>query len=193
MNVVDRVRNILVTPKTEWPIIDAEPATVKSVFTGYAAIVALLPVVGMLLAALIGGFIGVLGAMIVPMILTYVIGLAVLYGMALIADAMAPGFDGRKDPISALKLVVYAATPQWVAGFFAFIPGLALLLSLVGFGYAAYLLYLGSMATMKVPQAKAVAFTAVVILVWMAISFFVIGAIISAVTLSVLRGLPMPM
>ena len=32
-SLVDRVKNILVSPKTEWPRIDAEPATVASIFT----------------------------------------------------------------------------------------------------------------------------------------------------------------
>ena len=30
MALVDRVKNILLSPRTEWPVIDAEPATVAS-------------------------------------------------------------------------------------------------------------------------------------------------------------------
>jgi hypothetical protein len=191
MGVVDRVRNILVTPKTEWPRIAAEPATVKGIFTGYAMILALLPLVGMLLTALLSGFGLGLGFILVPAILTYFIGLAVLFVMALIADALAPGFDGRKDQLSAVKLVVYSATPQWVAGFLSFIPGIGWLLGLLGFAYAAYLLYLGSMPTMNVPESKAPAYTIVLILIWIVLSMFIVGAIISAVTLSMIGGMAM--
>ena len=38
--LVDRVKNILLSPKTEWERIDAEPATVKGLYTGYAMILA---------------------------------------------------------------------------------------------------------------------------------------------------------
>ena len=34
VSLVERVKNILVTPKTEWPRIDAEPATIGSIYTG---------------------------------------------------------------------------------------------------------------------------------------------------------------
>ena len=42
MSLIDRAKNILLTPKTEWPVIAAEPATAQGLFTGYAAILALL-------------------------------------------------------------------------------------------------------------------------------------------------------
>jgi len=187
MSVVDRVRNILVTPKTEWSVIAAEPATVGTIFKSYVLIVALLPLIG----ALLGGLLLSGGLLIVPAIVAYAIGLAVLYVVALIADALAPGFDGRKDSVSAMKLVAYAATPQWIAGFFSFIPGLNLILGLIGFAYAAYLLYLGSMATMRVPETKAAAYTIVLVVIWIVLGMFVAGAIIAAVTLSMLGGIAM--
>jgi hypothetical protein len=184
MSVVDRVRNILVTPKTEWPVIAAEPATVGSIFKDYVLIVALLPLVG----ALLGGLLFSGGLLIVPAIAAYAIGLGVLYVMALVADALAPGFDGRKDSVSAMKLVGYAATPQWVAGFFAFIPGLNIIIGLIGFAYAAYLLYLGSMATMRVPASKAAAYTIVLILIWIVLGMFVTGAILATILGSLAMG-----
>ena len=35
MALVDRVKNILVTPRTEWGVIAAEPATSGALVTGY--------------------------------------------------------------------------------------------------------------------------------------------------------------
>ena len=35
MALVDRVKNILLTPKTEWQVIDAEPTTVADLYKGY--------------------------------------------------------------------------------------------------------------------------------------------------------------
>lgn len=189
MSIVDRVRNILVAPKAEWPVIAAEPATVGGIFTGYAVIVALLPLVGMVLTVMFNGFGLGLSFLVVPAILTYAIGLVLLYVMAVIADALAPGFDGRKDMLSAVKLVVYSATPQWVAGLFAFIPGVGFLLGLLAFAYSAYLLYLGSLATMAVPGAKAPAYTIVLIILWIVLGIVVVGAMVGAVTLSMIGGL----
>ena len=38
-----RVKNILLTPKTEWPVIAAEPASTASIYTGYILILAAVP------------------------------------------------------------------------------------------------------------------------------------------------------
>ena len=188
MSIVDRVKNILLTPKREWPIIAAEPATISSIYTGYAIPLALLPLVGALLRGLLFNHGFGLSFLLVPAVLAYVISLGILYVMALIADAVAPSFDGRKNLVQAFKLVVYAATPQWVAGFFGFIPGLNVILSLVGFAYGAYLLYLGSTATMGVPESKSPGYTAVIIIIWIIVSLVVMGAIIGAVVSSLLGG-----
>ena len=40
MTIVDRVKNILIAPKTEWPVIAGETATVQSLYTGYILILA---------------------------------------------------------------------------------------------------------------------------------------------------------
>lgn len=189
MGIIDRVRNILLTPKTEWPVIAAEPATVQGIFTGYAIPVAVLPVIGALLGSLLFGHLLGFAFVLVPAILGYVLGLVLLYVMALIADALAPSFDGGKGQVSATKLVAYSATPQWVAGFFAFIPGINILLALAGFAYGAYLLYLGSTATMAVPVAKAPGYTAVLIVAWVVLGFFVSAAIVSAITTAMIGGM----
>jgi hypothetical protein len=93
---------------------------------------------------------------------------------------LAPSFDGTKNDVNAMKLVVFSATPGWIAGFFGFIPGLNVLLSLIAFGYSAYLLYLGSQAVMKVPDNKAVGYTAVTIIIWIVLSLVIMAVIIGA-------------
>ena len=194
MNIIDRAKNILLSPKTEWIKIDAEPATIGDLFTRYALILALLPVIGTLIAlALSIGPYQRLGGQyfIISALLGYAIGLGILYLMGIIANALAPSFDGAKNQISAMKLVVYSATPTWVAGFFSFIPGLGMLIALVGFGYAAYLLYLGSTIVMKVPQDKAIGYTAVTIIIWIVLSFFIAGLIIGSVVTAMIGGAAM--
>src|SRR5262245_3663874 len=107
MNLVDRVKNILMSPKTEWPAIAAETATTQSIYTGY---VMLLAAIGPLAMAIVGGGLGgVAGAVI-----AYVIGLVVVLVVAWIADALAPSFGGEKNFVQALKLVAYSYTAVWI-------------------------------------------------------------------------------
>jgi hypothetical protein len=90
--------------------------------------------------------------------------------VAFIADLLAPSFDGQKNLNQALKLTAYAMTAAWVAGIFAIIPVLGWLLSLLGGLYSLYLFYLGVPLLMKVPAAKAVGYTVVVVITAIIIS-----------------------
>ncbi|MBK8909742.1 MAG: hypothetical protein IPM61_00275 [Chlorobi bacterium] len=46
MGLVDRAKNIILTPKTEWPVIETEEPDTGGMITGYALPLMLLPVVG---------------------------------------------------------------------------------------------------------------------------------------------------
>lgn len=187
MNLVQRAINMITQPRPEWARVDSEPATVAGLFTGYAVILALLPLVGQLLMGLL--FAGVFGFtyFLVMGIVGYVVGLAVLYAMILIANALAPSFGGTRSDVAAAKLLIFAATPIWLAGLLGFIPGINIIVMLVGFGFAAYLLYIGSTIVMKIPADKAAGYTAVVIIIWIVVSF-IASAIIGAVVLSAVVG-----
>ena len=50
MNIVDRAKKILLDPKGTWPAIDAEAATVQSIYVPYVVVLAAVPA--------IAGFIG---------------------------------------------------------------------------------------------------------------------------------------
>lgn len=181
--LVARVQAILLSPKTEWDRIDTEPATTQGLFTGYAMILAAIPAV----AQIIGGlfpvcFFGVcvrhnLLFVIAGAIVTYVIGLVGVFVIALIANELAPSFDGQKNSVQALKLIVYSWTAAWLAGIFAILPALALL-SIVGL-YSFYLMYVGAPRIMKVPESKALGYTAVTIVI--AIVVYLVIAAISGV------------
>jgi len=89
--------------------------------------------------------------------LRYVLSFVAVYLVALIIDALSPTFDGAKNFDNALKLSVYSATPFWLTGVFLLIPGLGIL-RILGL-YGVYLLWLGIVPLMRVPQEKATAFT----------------------------------
>jgi len=186
--LIARAKAILLTPKTEWPVIAAEPATVPDLYKNWIVILAAIPAIaGFIKGSLIGygafGFsyrVGI-GAGITGAIVGYALGLAMAYVMALIIDALAPNFGGEKNPVQALKTVAYAWTASWVAGIGQIVPGLGWLIAIAGGIYGIYLLYLGLPHTMKAPADKAAGYTAVSVIIAIVLSWvcaLVVGGII---------------
>jgi len=183
MALVDRVKGILLTPKTEWATIEGEAATTGSLYTGYVLPLAAVPAIAGFIGMAVVGY-GVLGTRIqIPMgtaatwaAVQYCASLVGVFVMGLIIDALAPSFGGQKNATQALKVAVYSSTASWLAGIFAIIPGLAVL-AIVGL-YSLYLLYLGLPQLMKAPADKAVGYTVVVIIVAIVI-YVVVGMLAS--------------
>lgn len=183
-SLVERVKNILMTPKTEWPRIDAEPATVQGIYTGYVMILAAIgPICGLIGQQVFGySAMGItyklpIGYSITTAVIGYVLSLVSVYVSALVIDALAPNFGGTKDPLKAFKVAAYSATAIWVAGIFQIMPALAML-AIVGL-YSLYLLFLGLPVLMRVPQDKAIGYTIVVIVVQIVL-YAVVGAVVAS-------------
>jgi hypothetical protein len=182
-SLVERVKAILLSPATEWGKIEAEPATERGLFTGYAMVLAAIAAIAQLVGELNPVCLWVCFRpnplfAVVSALVYYLASLAGVYVVALVADELATNFGGQKNRIQALKLIVYAWTAAWLAGVFAIVPALAIL-SLVGL-YSFYLMYVGAPKLMKVPEDKAVAYTAVT---------SIVGIVIVAVIMTVLHAL----
>jgi hypothetical protein len=169
--IVDRVKNILLTPKQEWPVIEPEPTTAAQLYTGYVIPLAALSAVFTLIhMSVIGVSVPYLGNIRTPFVsgLTYAVvhfifSLLGLYLVALIINGLAPTFAAVRDQRQALKTAAYAFTPAWLAAVFGLLPVLSTLLSLLAGLYGIYLLYLGLPLLMKSPPEKAVGYTATVV------------------------------
>ena len=182
-DIVSRVKAILMTPKTEWPIIAAETTTVADLYKNYVIILAAIPAIALFVSmSIIGyGFFRVgIGTGLTWAVMTYVMALIGVYIIALITDALAPTFASTKDQMQALKTAVYSMTAYWVASIFIIIPGLGGLVALLGGLYGLYLLYLGLPFTMKTPADKAVPYTAVIV-VCSVVVMFVLNLIVGSV------------
>jgi hypothetical protein len=175
MNLVERVKNILLTPKEEWAKIGPEPATVQSLYVGYIMILAAIGPVALLVRSF--------GLGIAVGIVTYVVALAMAYLMALIVDALAPTFGGEKNFMQSLKLVAYSYTATWVAGIFQILGVLAGLIGILALIYSFYTFYLGVTTMKKCPQDKAAAYTIVVL-----VCGLVLGVVLGGVLMSMLFG-----
>src|SRR4051812_4514293 len=130
MDIVARAKAIMLTPKTEWLVIEREPGEPAYLFSNYVAILAAIPAVcGFIGASIIGISLPIVGTVrvgivsgIVSALVQYVLAFVMVYVMGLIIDALAPTFKGQKNQANALKLAVYSMTPVWLAGVFSLIP-----------------------------------------------------------------------
>jgi hypothetical protein len=185
MALVDRVKNILLSPRAEWPVIDAEPATVASLYTGYIMPLAAIPVICQALGmSLIGFTVPILGthyktsigSALTSAAVLYCFTLVAVYIVALIVDGLAPSFGGTKNQVQALKVVAYSYTSSWVGGIFSLIPALGIIGILFGL-YSLYLLYLGLPVLMKSPPEKAVGYTVVVVICAIIVTWVIFFAV----------------
>jgi hypothetical protein len=174
MDLVSRVKNLLIDSASEWRVIDGEQDPPSAILKNYVAIVAAIPVVcGFIGASIVG--VGpyrtgiVLG--LFSTIIQYVLTLIGVYLIAFIIDALAPTFGGRKDFNSAFKVAAYSPTAAWVAGIFALLPILSVL-TILGL-YSLYLLYIGLPILMRTPPERSIGYILAVIvcavIVWILI------------------------
>jgi hypothetical protein len=189
--MVERIKRLLIAPAQEWPRIDAEPMTIKGIYTGWVVPLAAIGPVAGLIGTLVFGysFLGVtyrppIGAAIGTALVGYVMALIGVYLLSLIINALAPSFDGTRNPVSAFKVAAFTGTAGWLAGVFQIIPSLAWL-SLLGL-YGLYLLWVGLPILMKVPEGKATPYIVVTMLVAI-IVFLVCGAVAAQVGSSLAR------
>lgn len=189
MNLIDRVKNILTTPNTEWNVIATEQPNVNKIITNYVLLLAGLAAI----AAFIGyGLIGysVMGFRIgginwgIYQALTILVGALVsVFVAAMIIDMLAPSFGSEKNFSRSLQLVAYAFTPAWVGGLLAIFPPIAFLGSLLGL-YGLYLLYVGMPKLKNTPADKQVGYF-VVSLIVIIVVYMVVGWILASLFMNI--------
>jgi hypothetical protein len=174
MNLVERVKGILLQPKSEWPAIEGEPGTAGYLFPNYVMIVAAIPAVCTFIGTSIiglGGYRIGIGIGLVRAIVVYALSLAGVFVVAYVIDFLAGTFNARKSPDNAMRVSAYAPTAAWVAGVFNIIPALSFL-GILGL-YSLYLLHTGIVSLMKPEADKAIIYTIAVIvcaiIVWIII------------------------
>jgi hypothetical protein len=182
MNIVDRVKNICLSPNTEWPVIEAERTETGTLITGYVVpLAAIGAVAGFIGSSIIGlPFIGRVPIMsgLVSAIFTLAMAVCGVFVISLIINALAPTFGARQDSAQALKVAAYSFTPVWVLSVLNILPALGLLAILGGL-YGIYLMFLGLPRLMNAPQDKAIPYTAVV----------VVASVVTMMVLSLVSGL----
>ena len=180
MGLVDRVKNILLTPKTEWPVIAGETSSTGDLMGGYVAPLAGISVLcGFIGTSIVGTSLPFMGTVRTPIlagigvaVFSFVMAFVGIFILSLIINALAPTFGGEKNPAQAMKVAVYSYTPAWIAGVLGIIPALGLIGVLISL-YGLYLLYLGLPRLMKNPEEKSIGYTAVVVVCAIVIGFVI--------------------
>lgn len=189
MALVDRAKNMLLTPKTEWGVVAGETSVPKDIVTGYVLPLAAVAAVAHFLGSVVIGTsvpmlgtvrMGVMGG-IVMSVVQLVMAVVMVFIMGFIIDALAPTFSGQKNFNQAVKVAAYAYTPVWVASVPAIIPYLGTLFAIAGAIYAIYLLYLGLPKLMGSPPEKAAGYTALVVVVGIVVSL-IVGVVVGLIS-----------
>jgi hypothetical protein len=187
MRLVDRVKNIVMTPKTEWTVIEAEATPIGQVITGYVLPLAAIAAVATFISVsiigtnvpFVGNFRMGIGWGLGQALYSLVMAVVFVFVLGFIIDALAPTFSGQRNMLQAQKLAAYSYTPAWIATVFTIVPWIGSIIALVGAIYGLYLLYLGLPRLMKNPPDKSAGYTALV----------VVSAIVVAVIISIIGGL----
>ncbi len=184
MALIDRVKNICLSPSAEWPVIAEEKTPTGTLLSGYVApLAAVGAVAGFIGGSIVGlPFIGrtPVATGVVVAVFTFVMAIVSCLIVSMVINVLAPTFGGQQNFSQALKLAVYSYTPGWVAGVLHIVPGLGILAILAAF-YGLYLLYLGIPRLMKCPPDKAVGYTVVVVVCTIVLTMVVgtVGGVIA--------------
>jgi hypothetical protein len=189
MNLVARVKGILLNPSAEWQLIDQETHTVRELYLSYLLPLAALSALATLLGTMIFGYnfgnVSVrygFGQALALALLGLVMTMVMAYVLAWIIMLLAPTFSGEKNFPKAFTVAAFSMTGALVGGFAAILPPpVSWLLGLLGGFYSFYLLYKGLPIVVKTPPDKALGYTVVVIL-----AAIVCNVVLTALAASVL-------
>jgi len=187
MTIFDRAREIIMNPRVTWQAIKGEAIDLKQVFLNYAAPLALIPAVSSLIGISLFGLRMPAGHLIrapffeslLVSVLTYAVSLLAIYITGYIIYGLAPYFGSKADLNLAMKLVIYSATPFWLAGIFSILPGLGIL-SILGL-YGVYLMVVGLPELLGTPPDKVIWYTAAIIISLIVVNFILSTVIVASV------------
>lgn len=187
MNAIERVKNVLLAPKSEWQTISNESDTHVKILTVYLIPLALIPAVGSFIGygligySVMGIHIGTFGFGIRQAVVSFISTIVGVYLTTWIITLLAERFGSIKNFNNAFKLVAYSYTPMLVAGILFIFPKLAILVTIAGL-YGLYLLYLGLEPVLGTPEDKKTSYF-VVSLICVVICSFIVSAIFTAILL----------
>ncbi|MGD9659320.1 MAG: Yip1 family protein [Methylocystis sp.] len=119
MNLLSRIKGLILKPQTEWAQISEEDTSVFDLYRNYVAILALLPPFASFFGSWLFGFSYGSQGIVHPTFagglyrafVQYLFSLPAFFLVAFVISAIAPHFEGRTDDRRALMLTAYSYTP----------------------------------------------------------------------------------
>jgi hypothetical protein len=182
MSLVERARNILFTPKTEWNTIAGETATVGSLLTSYVVPLSLIPVLASIMNGVI--WLGLLLGMrflIFTAIRTFVISILTYIVTTYVVDLLAVNFGSEKNINRSAQLVAYSSTGVWVASILGIVPVLGWLGIIVGASYSVFLMYIGIGPLKKTPEEQRIVYVIISIVLMLVVMLIIDASAISGI------------
>jgi hypothetical protein len=177
MNLIQRAQGILTAPAKEWGVIKNEKTPVQKLFMTYAVPLAAITGIAQFIGlGLFSRWWGV-GRGLGYAVIYYILGLAMVFGLGFVINALAPNFGSKQSLENAMALAVYSMTPAWIAGVLYLIPVWFINTWLIWLAslYGLYILYLGfSAPLMETPKDKQ-------------LSYFIISLVVAAVGLALVQ------
>lgn len=171
INVVDRAKNILITPNTEWGVIQKETYSNTFILTSYVLPMLLIGAVATFIGqGLIGVNIGFGGSTanitsgLIGMLLYIATSVVLVFGIAAAIDVLGPSFGCEKNWNKSFQLAAYSLTAAYVGALFFIFPALWILVLLCAL-YSLYALYTGLVVLKKTPIDKQIAYFAVTLII----------------------------
>ena len=116
VDVVARAKAIMLTPQTEWQVIQREPGALTDLFGSYVAILAAIPAIARFIgSSLIGGYDPPFHGMI-RTVIAYAATFTVVYVIAGVIDLLARRFGNAEEfpqCAQALDLLPHAGLARW--------------------------------------------------------------------------------
>ncbi len=181
--MIERIKNILLSPKTEWQKIDAETTNPQQLLMSYVLPLAAIGALGSILQGFLFPAAAGLNFFLMTAVVSLLASTISYYISAYIIDMLAPTFKSEKDLNKSAQLVAYSRTPSFIAGLLTFIPVIGWLLGIAGMVYGVYLMYLGLEPLKKTPEDQKVVYLIVAFLI-IIVLYFVIAFILGLVLLS---------
>lgn len=185
MNLIERAKNILISPAKEWDVIAGEEPDVNKIFTGYV-----IPLAGAAAAAAFIGY-GLIGFNMLgyrmggidwglyQALVSFIVSVCSVFLTAFVIDALAPSFGSEKNFGRSFQLVAYSYTAGWIGGLFQILPVIAFLGTILSL-YGLYILYIGMPKLKYTPADKHIGYFVVTLIVLIAV-YIVVGLILAAI------------
>lgn len=165
-----RFKGILLSPRSEWPVVAGEQTGVGALVTGYVLpLAAVAAAISFIRMSVIGISLPFGEAIRMPLasgltqaVLTCVMAVVGVALVALIINLFAPTFGGTRDGRHALQTAAYSLTAAFLGSLLSLLP-MGTLLSLLAGLYGIYTLYLGLPVVMRSNSEKAGGYTAAVV------------------------------